>query len=77
MFMIYDLGHNIQRLKCEYSASLPSLEVHLRAIDCNDLYYPNPPKPVVTSCGVVVLLHDYSARLVDGYLPSVLYLFTL
>ena len=61
----YDLGHNIRKLKCEYRPSLPSLEIHLKAITCDDLYYCNPPKPVVTSCGVVVLFHDYLARFVD------------
>lgn len=53
-------GHNIRDLHCEYRVSLPSLDVYLHALECGDLYYPNPPNPVVTSCGVVALNHDHT-----------------
>ena len=55
-------GHNIKGLECQYRVSLPSLEVYLQAVRCWDLFYPNPANPVATSCGVVALYHDISAR---------------
>lgn len=46
--------------------SLPSMEVYLCAIDCFDMYFPNPALPVVASCGVVPLYHDVDQRLVNN-----------
>ena len=47
---------------------MPSMEVYLHAVECKDLFYPNPPNPVTTSCGVVALYHDIAARFVNIFI---------
>jgi len=58
-------GHNIRGLKCSYKLLYPSLQVYLHAESCDDLFYPNPPKPVLTSCGTVVLMFDHESSAQD------------
>merc|ERR1719318_421479 len=43
----------------------PSLQVYLKAESCDDLMYPNPPLPVVTSVGMAMLMYDHEATAQD------------
>lgn len=55
-------GHRIEGLVCSYKVCFPSLQVYLKAESCTDVYFPNPPLPVITSCGAVVMMHDNEAQ---------------
>ena len=58
------MGYHLQKLRCEYRVSIPSLEIHVKGVECEDITPVTPPLPVVTSCGVVLLYHDHEAGLV-------------
>ncbi|XP_066922391.1 uncharacterized protein [Clytia hemisphaerica] len=62
-------GHNISGLESEYIVS-PTNDVYLKAISCNDLFFPNHIQPVVRSCCVILIMHDPLA----GDLPYVLFM---
>ena len=55
------MGYHLQKLRCEYRVSIPSLEIHVKGVECEDITPVTPPLPVVTSCGVVLLYHDHEA----------------
>lgn len=54
-------GHNIRGLRCSFKLLYPSLQIYLLSESCDDLFYPNPSLPVVTQCGMVVLLFDHES----------------
>jgi len=58
-------GHNIRGLKCNYKITVPGLEVYIKAVSCDDVFFPNPPLPVLTSCGAVLMMYDHESSVQD------------
>jgi len=58
-------GDNIRGLKCSYQIMYPSLQVYLKAESCTEVVNKPSPLPVLSSCGVVVILYDHQANVQD------------